>query len=190
MKEEQLKELVENHVVSPGSTLYVEGYIPSSGVPRDYEVTVLSPGGYKDLVRESLEVLRLKPQHFLKTVEVLIAGDPECTPEVVEQAIGELVASFEKSLDPDVPARVFQTSDTPVTHGLVRSDKEENTWYLTGLRKVNVTSGPEDEENRKAPSKNPVVRMKNRLKFVLPVGEYIPKLKLQENKYDRIFIRL
>lgn len=191
MIEQELKELVENHVSTPGSTLYVQGYIPTSGVPRDYEVTVLPPGGYQDLVRESLEVLRSKPQHFSRTVEVLVSGDPECTPEVVEKATQELVDSFEKSLDPDVPAREFKPSDTPVTHGLTRSDKEDGVWYLTGLRKVNVASGPEDEEeNRRTPSKNPVVRMKARLKFILPVGEYIPKLKLQENKYDRVFIRL
>ena len=189
MSEDQLKTLVDQHVSTPGSTLYVEGYVPSSGTPRDYEVTVLPPGGYKDLVRESLEVLRSKPQHFSKTVEVLVAGDPECTPEVVDQAIQDLTASFEKSLDPNVPPREFKSSDTPVTHGLTRSDKEESTWYLTGCRKVNVTSSPEDGP-RKDASKNPVVRMKDRLKTVLPVGEYIPKLKLQETKYDRVFIRV
>lgn len=190
MSEKQLKELVENHVASPGSRICVQGYIPTSGVPRDYEVTVLPPGGYKGLVRDSYDVLRSKPQHFLKTVEVLIAGDPECTPEVVEQAIQELMVSFEKSMDPGVPAREIKSSDISVTHGLTRSDKEEGTWYLTGLRKLNVSYGPKDREEDKAPSKNPVVRLKSRLKFVLPVGDYIPKLKLQENKYERVFIIL
>ncbi len=165
--ETKIKEAMTKHFNDAGKVV-VTGYESSSGSIADYTLEYLP--SYKALVRESLDVLNSR--------------DPKDADQEVVDAVR---ASLEKSLANTNPPRasVYSPMEKTDPPGFHRSAKEPDVYYVGAMRVLTkkVTNGVNTPARLpKDPFKAKVAAMKHNL----PIGTYLPMLKLSKGKFESI----
>ena len=154
---------------SKGGTLHIRGYRTGDGAEMNYTVRLLGSGGYKDLVKESLSLLR--------EGKVFNNGFSH---EDWGQAVAEKDASFQKTLDGETAPRNFARA--MMEHeGYSSYENEPDTFILRNLYKVSeecVTPG--QAKTVKSAAKT---LAKASIDKQLPIGKYLGQLNLAPGKY-------
>ena len=156
-----------------GGTLHIRGYRSGSGAETNYTVKLLGPDGYRELVRESLDMLKegkvVKPEGVDLNIWIL--------------ACNEKQASFEATLTGETAPRNYARS--MMEHeGYSSYEDEPDTFILRNLMKVSeeiVTPG--ETKMVKSAAKT---LAKAAIDKMLPIGKYLGQLNLAPGKYTSV----
>jgi hypothetical protein len=180
MTHEEINIEVEKALAGDKAIL-VEKYTTSDGVVKDYVVELLPDSGYKDLIKESLEILDKNPEEFLFNMRPSDADAEEWI-----TAVNEQINSFKNSLNPssDKPAWTEKQVLTKFGSILLTSGDSEPAAVLKNMRVLSSTVQTENVEE-KLPKGN-IPRYKHIIRSKLPISKYLPRLNLAPGKFTSV----
>lgn len=184
MTYDEIKTEVEK-AIADDRTLFIENYVTSDGVVKDYMVKLLPDSGYKDLVKESLEKLNTSTEEFMNEIRPADADMVEWATAVSEQ-----IDSFSKTLAPDKEKKEMNFKNPLVKVGAVHVYQSEfEAGNISGVVLKNlqvlssvVKSGQADE---KLPKGN-VAKYKHVVRSKLPIASYLGQLNLLPGKFSSV----
>jgi hypothetical protein len=157
---------------SKGGTLHIRGYRSAAGAESNYTVKFLGPNGYRDLVRESLALLRAGK-----------VTNPGFSHEDWGQAVAEKDASWEKTLGGETAPKNY-AKPLAEHEGYETYLDAPDTYILRNLMKVSeeiVTAG--EEKFVKSAAKT---LAKAAIDKMLPISKYLGQLNLVPGKYTSV----
>ncbi len=175
MNLEEAKEVLSKAYKLPTPRIVnITGYISSTGSIKNYTVELMGKDGYKDLVRASLVELQNNPSKYTS----LSPDSPA--------AVAELIASFTKTLNPDMGKQSTARNDNlqlVYTNGFYTGVKDgQDIVVIKNLKLIAKTSEVEDLP------KSPAAIAKHNIRNMLPISKYIAQLQLSHGKFQDITI--
>lgn len=181
---EEIKEQVEM-ALAGDRTLMLKGYKSSDGSVKDHVVILLPDGGYKDLVKLSLEKLSKETKLFMHTIKPEDADDGEWATAITEQT-----ASFNNSLSDDKPVKEMQFKNPLIKQGgmyFYQSEFEAGDIQTVIIKNVQVlsTTNVTNVKEAKEPKGN-IPRYKSIIKYKLPISQYVGQFNLSPDKVELV----
>lgn len=177
MTHEDINNEVEKALAGDKAVL-IEKYTTSKGVVKDYVVELLPATGYKDMIKESLEILDKNPEEFLFNIRPSDADAEEWI-----AAVNEQIDSFKNSLNPTTEKAAWEDKQPLTKFGsiLLTDSSEAPTVVLKNMR---ILSSADQSENveEKVPKGN-IPRYKHIIRSKLPISKYLPRLNLAPGKF-------
>lgn len=159
--------------IKEGATLQIKGLVSSDATVRDITVTLLPPGGYREMQQEdwktiakALERGELTEGEITAATEMLKALDKALT------SADESAASFSgPKYDLDAHAPVYRLPSSP------------DAIYFLRLRKEGPVEGGKPPK-----STLPLAKFELTRKLQLKVGNYVHAIKLQDGQFESLEI--
>lgn len=156
-----------------GDTLRIRGLISSDATIRDIALTLLPPGGYREMQQEDRKVIakaleqgELTEGETVAATEMLKSLDKALTPT------DESTASFSgPKYDLDTRAPVYRLPSSP------------DAIYFLRLRKEGPVEGGKPPK-----SALPLAKFELTRKLQLKVGNYVHAIKLQDGQFESLEI--
>lgn len=182
MSIEELKQRL-SEIIKNKSKFKIAGYKSSgSGAVYDFELEYGGPGLYKDLIEQSLDAVKTKP-------EVLVAPE-DCDKQQWDEAINEQIQSFEVFLakSPEEEKSNRSSSYTFTSEGYAVSNKDNTVLALHNCKliKRSMVEVVADTAAKETKKKGDKTRFKEIFKSRLPINNYVPMLTLSEDKCEAI----
>lgn len=181
---EEIKAQIEM-ALAGDRTLMLKGYKSSDGSVKDHVVVLLPDGGYKDLIKLSLEKLNKETKLFMHTIKPEDADDVEWATAITEQT-----ASFNNSLAEDKPVKEMQFKNPLVKQGgmhFYQSEFESGDIQTVIIKNVQVlsTTHVTPETPVKEPKGN-IPKYKSIIKYKLPISQYVGQFNLSPDKVEMV----
>lgn len=160
----------------PGTTIRIEGYVDTDGVTKDLTVATLGPDGYKELQRQSLQILGGISTPVL----------PGFEPEVAQAALEAMKESLTKSLTGDTGGKEFKEPYVAdPAGGFSRKPGTDDAVYLLRMEVVSetLTGGTPKVSDKKGVAQAKAALAKS---LNLPTERYIHTIKLTGGKFTRV----
>jgi hypothetical protein len=174
-----------NKAAATGQTLLIEKYVTSDNVVKDYVVKLLPEDGYKDLVKQSLDILNSDTEKFMFKLKPSDADMAEWA-----QAVSEQIDSFNKTLNPPADKKAINFKKELIKVGAAYIDKAEMEASMPSciiLKNIQVMATTLHSEN--VPDKQPkgnVPKYKELIRRELPIASYIGQLNLSPDKVTSV----
>ena len=173
MDKEEIKSIV-SQAKKEKSILYVKGYKSSSGTVADYKIDMSEKQSYRELVWESLEVLKSYDDF-----------PNDLNEDDGISAIGEMRESFEAFLKGESKPSERKYTLTESDEGYATRDDKPELVVLTQPKIVEYTV-KEKPESKPRQHKNDVTRAKAILRSMLPVSKFVSELHLSPEKIEGV----
>lgn len=180
MKLEHITEAL--NTATTGTIVELVNYRDTAGHIKTLVVQLLDrKSGYSDLVRQSLEQIDHLPKQFGFT------PNPDTT-----KALAKLKAQFSASLSGD--AKVLNTNEVLLPHNTCQalevSSLRADTLVLRHTRRITErTVALPPTGTTKESRRDPVNVECDRLKAMLPIGQYIGRFNLRQDNIENVLIK-
>lgn len=173
MNLEEAKVVLSKAYTSPAPRIInITGYISSTGSIKNYTVELMGKDGYKDLVRASLAELHNNPSKYTS----LSPDSPV--------AVAELIASFTKTLNPDMGKQSTARNDNlqlVYTNGFYTGVKDGQD--IVVIKNLKLLSSSSEFEDIVLPKSSAAIA-KHNIRIRLPIIKYIAQLQLSHGKFQ------
>jgi hypothetical protein len=157
--------------LQPGARIKVTGYVPSKGAPRDYDLELLPPDGYRRMQKEALAELS-SPSLNMDRLHLL--------GEAAEGGVLSLINTIRKSLEtPPAATRGGPAYERIKDGSLYTLPSKPGAVYLQRL--LRLGDRPEEESKSALSGAAAVLQLLD-----LPLGRYIHVLQFADGKFDAV----